>query len=112
MDFKKNLAAFLVEDFQKSNETMGEESGHGNVSLHEDHVYGDKQRKTSINPSLQDYNRIMEVQGILLEDLIKPVIFLMKYFLPFHDVLRYDPVAKCIVSKKGSFIRKVSKAKW
>lgn len=112
MDFKRNLAAFLVHDFEMESKNKVSTS-----DLH-DHHHGPSPTSTDTQKlqssafeesGLQEYNQVSEMEAVLVEDLIKPLIFLFKYFLPFHDTISIDPVAKCCVLVKGSFGRKVSK---
>lgn len=105
MDFKKYLSAFMIHDFE-----MESKNKVSNYQHQEPTSAASRNQISSAfeEGGLQQHNQVLEMEALLVEDLIKPLIFLFKYFLPFHDTIHFDPVTKCCVLIKGSFGRKVS----
>lgn len=102
-EFKKNFAAFLVHDFHKK-DTMTNihtsESSRGDLRPEAASAMHNRQ-------FLEDYNQMLQMESIIVDDLVKPLAFLFKYFLPFHNSIAYDPVSRSCVLVKSSYLRKV-----
>lgn len=103
MDLKKNLAAFLVQDFECTG--AGTRKPIESAKSQHHPCTMEDVKASSAGSALR--GNICEMEAVIVEDLVKPLIFLFKYFLPFHDTIKYDPVARCCVLMKGCVLRKV-----
>lgn len=84
--------------------------GHAMANHHYHSSGREDKRKSSQDDSStihQDCHDIVEMETILVEDLIKPVIFFQNYTLPTYNTIKFDAGTRCCVVVKGHLFRMV-----
>jgi len=104
MNIKEKFSVFLVNFNMENSERKSSRKGSLNQEINEIPSCAE-------NSLLQGCdNHIAEMDKIIVEDLINPVMFVMKYALPFINTVAYNPEARQFVVVKGTVWRKVSES--
>ncbi|CAL8093875.1 unnamed protein product [Orchesella dallaii] len=99
MNIKEKLSVFLV-NFNMENPEERKSNRKESFSL-------DTIDIPTENCDSQDLNaHIAEMDKLVVEDLVNPVIFVMRYFLPFINSVQYNTTSRRFVVVKGTVWRK------